>query len=112
MQKSNTLHAKLYIFQTILSGLFKAESLVYLWIYALTSVVFVRTTHSKVGQQLLGLTLRVNPWLWNWALVPISQTHLSRLGEFTHWESLNMALWFAWILEYSFGGKFTICAWI
>jgi len=32
MQKSNTLHAKLYIFQTILSGVFKAESLVYLWI--------------------------------------------------------------------------------
>jgi len=26
-------------------------------------------SHSKVGQQLLGVTLRVNPWLWNWALV-------------------------------------------
>jgi len=26
-------------------------------------------SHSKFGQQLLGLTLRVNPWLWNWALV-------------------------------------------
>jgi len=25
-------HAKLYIFQTILSGLFKAEYIVYLWI--------------------------------------------------------------------------------
>jgi len=25
-------------------------------------------SHSKVGQQLLGLTLSVNPWLWNWAL--------------------------------------------
>jgi len=24
-------------------------------------------SHSKVGEQLLGLTLRVNPWLWNWA---------------------------------------------
>jgi len=26
-------------------------------------------SHSKFGQQLLGLTLRANPWLWNWALV-------------------------------------------
>ena len=26
-------------------------------------------SHSKVGQQLLGLTLRVNPWLWNWVQV-------------------------------------------
>jgi len=24
-------------------------------------------SHSKVGQQLLGLTLMVIPWLWNWA---------------------------------------------
>jgi len=24
-------------------------------------------SHSKFGQQLLGLTLRVNPRLWNWA---------------------------------------------
>jgi len=26
-------------------------------------------SHSKVGQQLLGLTLRVNHWLWNWTIV-------------------------------------------
>jgi len=26
-------------------------------------------SHSKVGQQLLGLTLRVNSWLWNWAQI-------------------------------------------
>jgi len=26
-------------------------------------------SHSKVGQQLLGLTLRVNPWLWNWSII-------------------------------------------
>jgi len=25
--------------------------------------------HRKYGQQLLELSLRVNPWLWNWALV-------------------------------------------
>jgi len=24
-------------------------------------------SHLKFDQQLLGLTLRVNPWLWNWA---------------------------------------------
>jgi len=34
--------------------------------------VFVKTTqvsHLNSGRQLLGLTLRVNPWLWNWAQV-------------------------------------------
>jgi len=28
-------------------------------------------TYLKVGQQLLWLTLRVNPWLWNWALITL-----------------------------------------
>jgi len=31
--------------------------------------------HSKVGQQLLGLTLRVNPWLWNSAQFYLSIGH-------------------------------------
>ena len=39
--------------------------------------------------------------------------HTARLGEFAHWESLNMSLWFTLDFGvYTFGGKFTICAWI
>ena len=37
--------------------------------------------------------------------------HTARQVEFTNLESLNMTLWFAWILEYSFRGQFTICTW-
>ena len=65
------LYAKLYIFQTMLSGMFKAEYIVYLWIYINISCICEKNTvtHSKFGQQLLGLTLKVNPRLWNWAQV-------------------------------------------
>jgi len=28
-----------------------------------------------VGQQLLGFTLRVNPWLWNWAQKRVYPMH-------------------------------------
>ena len=38
--------------------------------------------------------------------------HTARLGEFTHWESLNMTLWFAWIWSIQLEEKFMICAWI
>jgi len=33
----------------------------------LTHVLFFRTTQ-QISYQLLGLSLRVNPWLWNWTL--------------------------------------------
>jgi len=51
----------------MLSGMFKAEYIVYLWIYINSSCICLNNTvsHSKFGQQLLGLTLRVNPRLWN-----------------------------------------------
>jgi len=51
--------------------MFKAEYIVCLWVYRNISCIF-RTTQwliQNFGQQLLGLTLRVNPWLWNWAQV-------------------------------------------
>ena len=44
-------------------------------------------SHSKVGQQLLGLTLRVNPWLWNWSIIGeiARKSHKStRLMYFRH----------------------------
>jgi len=33
--------------------------------------MYVHKHHLKRGQQLEGLTLRVNPWLWDWAQTSI-----------------------------------------
>jgi len=43
----------------------KAEYIVYLWISTNISCICKnnKASHLKFGQQLLGLTLRVNPWL-------------------------------------------------
>ena len=60
-------YAKLYIFQTILSEMFKAEYIVHLWIYRKKPVVFVRTTQWVIQNLVsifLGLTQGVTPWLW------------------------------------------------
>jgi len=40
----------------------------------LTSVVYVRTTQRLIWNLVsnyIGFTLRVNPWLWNWAQVTL-----------------------------------------
>ena len=50
--------------------MFKTDSIVsFSFASTYTSVVFVRKTTANYldfVQQILGLTLRVNPWLWNW----------------------------------------------
>jgi len=45
----------------------KSENIVYLRIYINISCICKKNTakHVKFGEQLLGLTLRVYPWLWN-----------------------------------------------
>jgi len=45
----------------------KAEYTISLWIYVRVSCICKNNTakHLKYSQQVLGLTLRVNPWLWN-----------------------------------------------
>jgi len=46
----------------------EAENTVYLWIYNNISCIGKNNTANlwKSFQQLFGLTLRENPWLWNW----------------------------------------------
>ena len=48
--------------------MFKTEYIAFQWIYIHICFICLNNAayHTQIGQQLLGLTLRVNPWLWNW----------------------------------------------
>ena len=57
------------MFQTNWSRMFKADYIVYLWVYISISCTCKNNTVSHLNIwsaiELLRLTLRVNPWLWN-----------------------------------------------
>jgi len=69
--------------QTNISEMLNIECIVYLWICINISCMFKNNTenHLKFDQQLLGLTLRVNPWLWNPAHSVQYQQHLTKLSN-------------------------------
>ena len=63
----------------------RADNIVYLCMYINISCISKnnKALRLKFGQQLLGLALRVSPWLWHWALDLEQKVNLVGLWMFT-----------------------------